>query len=61
MRMPPRPRRNLKKPKTAKRLKRYCCAICKKKVAKSESAPYYCPKCIVIKDSDPSWEWSFDE
>lgn len=35
-----------KKPKTAIKLKRYRCAICRKKGKEQVvSAPYYCPKC----------------
>lgn len=42
--------RSKKKPKTAPRLRRFCCAICRKKgKERVESAPYYCPNCKHIK------------
>ena len=44
------PKRNRKKPKTAVRMKRYRCAICRKKAEQATSAPYYCPTCLSIKN-----------
>lgn len=39
--------KNVKKPRTAPRLKRYRCAICRKRGKEQVvSAPYYCPACI---------------
>jgi len=49
------PKRNQKKPKTAQRLRRYRCAICRKKGAQVASAPYYCPTCRNIKN-EADWQ-----
>ncbi len=39
------------RPKTAPRGKRYLCATCRKRSPRPvyEPAPWYCPKCVVVK------------
>ena len=38
--------KNIKKPKTAIKLRRFKCAICRKRGKEQVlAAPYYCPKC----------------
>jgi hypothetical protein len=56
------PIRNRKKPKTAPRLKRYRCAICRKKAEKAtaDPPPYYCPKHIHAIDP-PDYQWDHNE
>jgi len=54
------PRRNIKKPKTAVRLKRYKCAICRKKSGQATAAPYYCPKCSGV-NNPIDWNWDYPE
>lgn len=54
------PKRNRKKPKTAQRLKRYRCAICRKKAEQATSAPYYCPKHRNANDP-PDYQWECNE